>query len=219
LGYLKCVPPDELRNEASKFLRLAAIGVTSFVSSGDRGSNPSPPNCLNKALTVEYEASDSWVIAVGGTTLDFDTQTGKVLAETGWIGSGGGVSGSTSRPVWQPTYAPIAAVYRMVPDVSSVADNNPGAFLIYNNKVQGEGGTSWSAPTWAGFAALINDGLRKRGKPPVGFLGPILYKLQSQTTFRDITIGTNGAYKAEAGWDPVTGIGTPDVRAIIQALQ
>jgi kumamolisin len=131
------VPPDELRNEASKFLRLAAIGVTSFVSSGDRGSNPSPPNCLNKALTVEYEASDSWVIAVGGTTLDFDTQTGKVLAETGWIGSGGGVSGSTSRPVWQPTYAPIAAVYRMVPDVSSVADNNPGAFLIYNNKVQG----------------------------------------------------------------------------------
>jgi kumamolisin len=213
-----CVPPDELKREATKFLRLAAIGVTTFVSSGDRGSNPSSPNCRNTSLSVEYESSDTWVIAVGGTTLDLDTQTGKVLAETGWIGSGGGVSGSTSRPTWQPTHAAIQSSNRMVPDVSSVADNNPGGFVIYDGKDDGEGGTSWSAPTWAGFAALIRDARQKQGKPPLGFLGPALYAMPPQTTFRDITIGTNGGYQAAVGWDPVTGIGTPDVKAIIQAL-
>jgi kumamolisin len=102
-----------------------------------------------------------------------------------------------------------------------VANAAGGALVLAanNNKVVGEGGTSWSAPTWAGFAALIGDALQKQGKPQMGFLGPHLYRLPPDATFRDITIGTNGGYNAAAGWDPVTGIGTPDVRAIIQMLQ
>jgi kumamolisin len=35
---------------------------------------------------------------------------------------------------------------------------------------------------------------------------------------RDITSGSNGAYQAGPGWDPVTGLGVPDVKALIETL-
>jgi kumamolisin len=81
------------------------------------------------------------------------------------------------------------------------------------------GGTSWSAPIWAGFGALIAEAREKQGKKPLGFLAPALYKLPPGVGIRDITSGSNGAFQAGPGWDPVTGLGVPDVKALIQALQ
>jgi kumamolisin len=209
----------EIKVENTLFLRLAAIGVTVFVSSGDAGSNPDATgHARSPDPQVEYEASDPYTVSVGGTTLRFDRVHGQVLSEKGWADSGGGVSNLFARPAWQNAYASIPKSNRLVPDVSSVADPNPGAFVWFQGKEWPVGGTSWSAPTWAGLCALIAEARQNQGKTALGFLAPPLYKLPANHGFRDINTGSNGAYTAGLGWDPVTGLGVPDVRALLLAL-
>jgi len=110
---------------------------------------------------------------------------------------------------------------RLVPDVSLAADPAEGAFLIFQGSPEpgtGIGGTSWSAPVWAGFCALINEARANAGKPPLPFLNPLIYALLGNGAFRDITSGSNGAFQAQAGYDLVTGIGVPNVRQLLQNL-
>ena len=90
--------------------------------------------------------------------------------------------------------------------------------MILNGQVQQIGGTSWSAPVWAGFCALINEARHKAGKPALGFLNPQLYPLLGTASLRDITAGSNGAFDAGSGYDMVTGLGVPNVAQLIQAL-
>ena len=82
----------------------------------------------------------------------------------------------------------------------------------------GIGGTSWSAPTWAGFCALINEARKNAGKPALAFLNPSLYPLLGSPAFRDIKSGTNGAFHCGPGYDEVTGIGSPNVKELIARL-
>ena len=210
----------EMRTQQQKYLRLAAAGINVFVSSGDAGSNPdSTGQNSDGPLQVEYAASDPNVIGVGGTTLVL-AANGTVSHETGWSGSGGGKSKSISRPVWQVGSGATSGTKRLVPDVSLTADPADGVFLILNGKqFPGElGGTSWSAPVWAGFCALINEARSKAGKPALSFLNPQIYPLLGTACFRDITSGTNGAYDAGPGFDMVTGIGVPDLKALVAKL-
>jgi kumamolisin len=90
--------------------------------------------------------------------------------------------------------------------------------VILHGQDEQIGGTSWSAPVWAGFCALINEALEQAGKPALGFANPAFYPLAATTAFRDITIGTNGTYTASTGYDRVTGIGVPNLSALIKAL-
>ena len=78
-------------------------------------------------------------------------------------------------------------------------------------------GTSCACPTFSGVLALLNDLRIAAGKPTLGFANPLFY--QNPTMFNDITSGSNEAggsgcgnkgFDAQAGWDPVTGLGTPD---------
>jgi kumamolisin len=101
--------------------------------------------------------------------------------------------------------------------VGLVADPRTGAMVVLNGEPQPVGGTSWSAPVWAAFCARINDALHRAGKPPLSLLSPRLYPLLG-SCFRDVTGGSNGAFDAAAGYDLVTGLGTPDVAALIAAL-
>jgi len=210
------VSQDETGAEHAQFSKLAAIGVAVFVSSGDQGSDPQQFG--SSGIQVEYEASDSSAVAVGGTTLALDPATGKVTSETAWANSGGGISTRFERPAWQDKFKDILASKRGVPDVSCVADPNPGAFVWLNGKELSRSGTSWSAPVWAGFLALISEAREKRGKKPLGFLAPALYRVSDTAAFRDITVGNNGAYKADKRWDAVTGLGVPNLRELIAAL-
>lgn len=208
----------EIATQHKKFLRLAALGVNVFVSSGDAGSNPDATgHGSHGALQAEYEASDPCVVAVGGTSLRLASD-GSVASETAWVGSGGGASAFFSRPPWQRGGAMPAGNKRMVPDVSLAADPDEGAFLVLHQKVNQIGGTSWSAPVWAGFCALINEARASAGKPPLPFLNPLLYPLVNSPCFRDIHDGTNGGYRASRGYDMVTGLGVPNVRELIAAL-
>ena len=209
---------DEMRAQHARYLRLAAAGVNVFVSSGDAGSNPDDSgHGSNGPLQPEYPSSDSAVLGVGGTTLNLDL-VGKVRDETGWPDGGGGRSTFFSRPTWQTGKGLHAGKTRLVPDVSLAADPNTGALIIFNGKVSQIGGTSWSAPVWAGFCALVNEARTVAGKSPLPFLAPLIYPLAATGVFRDIVAGSNGAYHASPGYDMVTGLGVPDMKALVQAL-
>jgi kumamolisin len=211
-------PNGEVRTQHAKFLRLAAAGVNVFVSSGDAGSRPDVSGHSASGPTqAEYESSDSSVVSVGGTTLKL-TSAGDVAGEVGWTGSGGGKSIFFSRPVWQTGSGVPEGGERLVPDVSLAADPNTGAFLVLNGRPLGIGGTSWSAPVWAGFCALMNEAREKAGKAFLPFLNPLIYPLMGTACFRDIKGGTNGDFTAGPGHDLVTGIGVPDVGQLTKAL-
>jgi kumamolisin len=210
-------PAGEVATQHQKFVRLAAAGVNVFVSSGDAGSNPDQTgHNAGPTTQAEYESSDPFVIGVGGTSLKL-ASTGRVADETAWSSGGGGKSIYFSRPPWQTAPGAPAVTQRMVPDVSLAADPDEGAFLVLHGKVTQIGGTSWSAPVWAGFCALINEARTKAQKPALPFLNPLIYPLIN-TCFRDISKGTNGAFEAGPGYDMVTGLGVPNVKALIQAL-
>lgn len=211
-------PQGEVATQHAKFLRLAAAGVNVFVSSGDAGSNPDQTgHNPSGPLQAEYESSDPSVIGVGGTTLTL-SPTGAVSSEIGWTNGGGGKSIFFSRPAWQVGAGVPAGTQRLVPDVSLAADPNKGAFLVFQGQVVQIGGTSWSAPVWAGFCALMNEARVNAGKPMLPFLNPLLYPLLGTDSFRDIKSGTNGAFAAGTGYDLVTGLGVPNVKKLIAAL-
>lgn len=107
---------------------------------------------------------------------------------------------------------------RGVPDVSGNADPAIGYVVRVSGKDQVIGGTSAVAPLWAALVALLNQQIGK----PVGFLQPQIYPL-GKNSFRDITSGNNddsglGHYSASAGWDPCTGLGSPNGVDLLTAL-
>ncbi|HEX9271956.1 MAG TPA: protease pro-enzyme activation domain-containing protein [Candidatus Binatia bacterium] len=209
----------EVRTEQEIFLKLASRGVNVFVSSGDAGSNPDESGHSSSGpLQVEYESSDPFVIGVGGTTLKLDS-AGNRAREEGWAGGGGGISKFFERPIWQTGSGVVSGKKRLVPDVSLTADPNAGAFYFFQGDVDSTGGTSWSAPVWAGFCALINEARANSSKPPLPFLPPLIYPLIGTKCFQDITEGSNGKYRASPGYDMVTGIGVPNLSELIQKLQ
>jgi kumamolisin len=107
-------------------------------------------------------------------------------------------------------------VGRGLPDVAGDADPGTGYQVGVDGTDTVVGGTSAVAPLWAGLIADINSAL----KTPVGYLNPTLYQqiAAKAGTFRDITSGNNGSYKAVSGWDACTGWGSPNGAAILQAL-
>jgi hypothetical protein len=199
------VPKDYLVLEAQYMANLASAGVTIFSASGDTGAS------AEGKVQTTYPTSDPDVTGVGGTTLTLGSGN-TVTSETAWSQSGGGTSVVFSRPSWQTgTGVPLTGTMRLVPDVAAAADPQEGAMIVVNGSQIVIGGTSWGAPTWSAFTALINQ---NRGTP-LGMLNPKIYPLIGSSSFRDITSGGNGTYNAGVGYDLVTGIGVPDVAALL----
>ncbi len=200
----------------------AAEGISFFAASGDCGAADG-----TSGDSTNFPASDPYVTGVGGTNLMVGA--GNVWAgETAWSGnatgatspgcnnqggSGGGYAPSPE-PWWQFGITDPARG-RGVPDVAIDAQN-PVAIVIAGGS-GGVEGTSVGTPIWAGIAALADQ----YAGTDLGLLNPGLYKILGganySTDFHDITQGTNG-YSAGVGWDPVTGIGSPIVGALIPAL-
>jgi kumamolisin len=209
--------PAEVSVQSAKFAALVAQGVNVFISSGDAGATPDDTgHSSDGPVQVEYESSDPNAVGVGGTSL-FLKPDNSVASEIGWTSGGGGKSRLFSRPAWQTGPGIVAGAERLVPDVSAVADPNTGGYVFYQGQPQEYGGTSWSAPTWAGLCALINEARAKAHKPSLPKLHPVIYPLGS-TCFRDIIAGNNGVYDAGVGYDLVTGLGVPNVKALIAEL-
>ncbi|KAF8265584.1 subtilisin-like protein [Lactarius quietus] len=135
-----------------------------------------------------------------------------------------GFSNYFPRPLYQNEVVPdflqhlggqYAGMYnaggRGVPDISAQALN---FFIIYRNALSRMGGTSCATPTAASIITLLNDYLLSTDRPPLGFLNPLLYG-HLRPAMNDITSGSNPGcnttgFSAVPGWDPVTGLGTPD---------
>lgn len=159
--------------------------------------------------------------------------------DVGWIGSGGGYSSIFARPSYQdtlPAGSTAIGAMRGVPDIAYQASATTGV-LIYDtapgdnggsNVNDGSwyviGGTSASSPQWAGLVAIADQ----MAGHDLGLLQPKLYSLASGpdygTYFFDVTTGNNTVsatvpgYPATTGWDPVTGLGTPDAAKLLPAL-
>ena len=197
------------------FQKMAAQGQNFFAASGDNSTWTKTGN------SAAWPADDANVVSVGGTDLVTASAGGAWSSETAWVDSGGGISpDGVAIPAWQKLSGVItsankgSATLRNGPDVSANAN-----FTFYvcadqtTCTANSYGGTSFAAPMWAGYIALVNQQLVAAGKPTIGFLNPTLYAENVTSTyatdFHDVTSGTSGSYSATTGYDLVTGWGSP----------
>ncbi len=204
------VDSDYLEIEAQYMANLARLGLTILSADGDDGSKP------DGVLQTTYPTSDPSVTGVGGTTLNLNG-VGAVTSESAWNSTGGGISAVFSRPSWQAGTSLPTGSMRLVPDVAADGDPNTGVTVTYNGKSEVVAGTSLSAPIWAGFCALINQSRQAAGQTALGFLNPRLYPLLGTSALRQITTGSNGTYSAAAGYNLLSGVGVPNVAALLTA--
>lgn len=210
------------------YKQFAAQGQTFLNASGDDGAYNSstwlPPSL------------DPNILDVGGTDLVTSGPGGTWTSETGWSGSSGGYykQAGYATPAYQKLSGVItttnkaSATYRNDPDISAEANfDNP---TVSNGTFEtGYGGTSFAAPRWAGLLALANQQSVAAGKSTLGFINTKLYTVavssSYKTLFHDITSGKNkpdegsgAGFSAVAGFDLVTGWGSPQGPALINAL-
>jgi kumamolisin len=212
-------------------------GTTAFNASGDlaglecKGGDDwdSPPGPSDVGL--DSIASLPEMTSVGGTTLSTDAE-GRWLAEQAWFdvplsqGTGGGVSSLFDMPPWQRAASDQIprdrnTGKRLTPDISAVADPFTGVKIVLNGDTVVGGGTSQSAPIWAGLAAVMTQFLKAGGGSGIGDINPLLYRIAEGAplpAFRDVTLGGNAVDTAGPGYDLVSGLGTPDVDNLARNL-
>lgn len=238
LGCDKLTTSTDLRPPRSALAAAEAHGTSAFTSSGDTGglgckgapeegfSNFSDPPTEDD-VGVSALASLPEMTDVGGTSLSTD-RDGVWLAEATWVqspmsqGTGGGVSTLFPRPGWQSgVSSPRDSTHRLTPDVSAVADPDTGVYVRLDGQWVPGGGTSQSAPIWAGLTALMNQYLLAHGGKALGDVNPLLYQVAAgaaRPAFHDVTAGGNAVDNAVPGYDLVSGVGTPDADGLVHDL-
>ncbi|CDO72763.1 hypothetical protein BN946_scf184994.g16 [Trametes cinnabarina] len=194
------------------------VVTSSYAEPEDNGSQAFATNpALRPTYRSQAHLHDIASVTSVGATTGFAPETGASLTS-------GGFSNYFARPQYQNTSVPaylskLGSEYagkfsptgRAFPDVSAQGVEIEyiwqGAEWLFT-------GTSASSPIFASIIALLNDELITAGKPPLGFLNPWLYTTAA-SAFTDITSGNNpgcgtNGFPAEAGWDPVSGLGTPN---------
>jgi len=172
------------------FKEMAAQGQSFFQASGDGdcwNNDPAMPTLINNYL---WPCDSSYVTSVGGTSLTMSGQGAAYASEKVWndgylypwgngagAGSGGGISKTYTIPSWQANIDMSAnrgsTTMRNFPDVAMNAEEDN--VFVFSGLVQaGWGGTSFAAPLWAGFTALVNQEAAANGQPSVGFLNPAI---------------------------------------------
>lgn len=199
---------------------FVASGVTFFAASGDNGTG------------VAYPAASPDVVGVGGTSLHLDA-SGNYQTETAWSGSGGGLSKIEREPQFQAQFSipDDPRGYRGAPDVSYDGDPGTGVAVYDSVGISGYagwfqvGGTSAGTPQWAALVAIANSERAAARKSNLSSTDTSLYAVAKSaiaTDFHAVTQGSNGTCgalcTATAGYDYVTGLGTPQAPALIAAL-
>ncbi|MGA5817089.1 protease pro-enzyme activation domain-containing protein [Kitasatospora sp. NPDC094028] len=203
------------------FKQAAAQGISIFSASGDDGSRDCTRSTSGSTVkAVDFPASSPHQTGVGGTNLKVTSGNG-YSSESAWSTAGGGVSTVFSKPSWQ-TGTGVSGTMRTVPDVSSNADPASGFSIYTAGGWQVYGGTSAAAPLWSGYAAQFNQKAKTAGQPVLGEASPRLYSVANSTSygsaFHDVTTGANQDFSAKAGYDQVTGWGSPAADALNTAL-
>jgi YVTN family beta-propeller protein len=235
-SYGLCEPlwdPTERDAVAASIDQGVLEGQTWFDASGDDGAD----DCGNayKSASVDVPGDIPDVVAVGGTSLNPPIEFGNVQSygnEWTWNDSncgpniggatGGGRSESFPKPTWQLKVT-VDDGDRDVPDVAAESDPyqqtawpstcpaTGGYWIDYALNWSAIGGTSAAAPLWAGIGADLAG--KELGS--LGLILPELYKLKGSSSYHQITVGNNTfngvtGFDASAGYNLVTGLGTPD---------
>jgi len=207
---------SSLQSYNALFQQAAAKGITVCVASGDNSSSDGQPTGNH----VDFPASSPWVLACGGTHLVCPTQqySSPTTSETVWgtgvataEGAGGGFSTTFSRPAYQTlATATYTTPGRAVPDVCGVADPATGWLIYLRSQYVVIGGTSAVAPLWSALLASVNF---------KQFANQVLYTLWqvNNKILHDITVGSEG-YAAKVGWDPASGLGSPNGQLLLSLL-
>jgi kumamolisin len=229
---------DSAMQQIDQTLQDAAmLGMTVCVAAGDDGSSDA---ITDGHAHVDFPSSSPHALAVGGTTIpskgttqpDIVWKEGDGLRADNGGSTGGGVSVEFPRPDWQSAITiqsvnPGSIVGRVVPDISANADWNASPYLLVVDGQSGpNGGTSAASPLVASLLTLINAS-RPAGKR-VGYITPVLYQANDNGTVgsagcTDVQSGDNttaqaGGYTASAGYDAVSGWGTPNGKNLAQAI-
>jgi kumamolisin len=214
--------PADPSTDNPYFEEFAAQGQNLFQAAGD-----DKKWTTSGTASEIYPADDVYVTSVGGTDLTTSAAGGPWASETAWTDSGGGISPDKfAIPSWQTAAAAKCAScsqsYRNGPDVSANANFTFYVCADQTTCTANEyGGTSFAAPMWAGYLALINQQSLANGNKTLGFINPSLYSIGASssygTDFHDITSGSNG-YSAATGYDLVTGWGSPYGNGLINTL-
>jgi len=201
---------------------VTSVGATMLVASKEVSDVASAPIC------AKYKCANA-------------TAEGVCTYPTALITTGGGFSNYVARPLWQdqavsaylksgvtlPDASNFNQSNRGFPDVSALGHN----FLIaLGSEWTGVDGTSCSSPVFGAVVSLLNDWRLNNNKTTLGFLNPVLYQAAAAdvTTFKDIITGNNKCteaccstqgFEATKGWDPVTGLGTPNFPALLKFVQ
>jgi subtilase family serine protease len=214
--------PADPSTDDPYFTTFALQGQNLFQAAGDSGAWTA-----SGTGSEVYPADDVYVTSVGGTDLDTSSAGGPWSSEAAWVDGGGGISPHNyAIPSWQTAAASSCSscskTYRNGPDVSAnanftfyvCADQTACTANLY-------GGTSFAAPMWAGYLALVNQQAVANGNKAVGFINPSLYTIGAGSSydsdFHDITSGGNG-FSATTGYDLATGWGSPNGSGLINAL-
>jgi len=215
--------PSDPSTDDPYFEKFAAQGQNFFTAAGDSGAYTSSSSYV-------YPADDAYVTVVGGTDLETASAGGAWSSETAWADGGGGYYTPDAIPI--PSYQQLAGVITTANEGSKTLRNSPDVaaeanfdFYVCADQTTCTanywGGTSFAAPMWAGYMALVNQQALLNGNPLLGFINPLIYPLGLgsgySTDFHDITSGSNG-YPAVKGYDLATGWGSPNGVGLINAL-
>ena len=203
---------NEVLADNDLFKQGAAEGQTMFAASGDSGSKDCQDSQMQNTVTgVDFPSSSPWVGASGGTSMLLNSDD-SINTDTGWSGSGGGLSVIFGLPSYQnavPTLASRSG--RNSPDAALLADNTTGYTFFYagSGTLLKIGGTSIVAPNLAADYAQYAGYFNKRlGLAQTGFYAMFPKNTYPGKVFFDILTGSNGDYNAHSGYDDVTGTGS-----------
>jgi kumamolisin len=232
-GCDKLVTAADLEPVRSAVAAAQKHGTTVFNAAGDLAGRECKGNRDWSAppgpddIGLDAVASIPEMTNVGGTTLSADDD-GRWISEQAWFdvplsqGTGGGVSNLFDRPAWQEGLELAEGKgKRLTPDVAAVADPDNGVEIVFGGQWMAGGGTSMSAPIWAGLAAVMNQYLISNSGRQLGELNPALYEIARGSrlpVFRSIELGGNSVHLARPGYDLVSGLGSPRVDNLVREL-
>ncbi|KZT38181.1 family S53 protease-like protein [Sistotremastrum suecicum HHB10207 ss-3] len=217
------VSPAQANSLCNAFSTLGAAGVSILFASGDGGVSGSQAQQCSKFVPT-FPSGCPFMTSVGATQ--------GISPETAADFSSGGFSNYFARPSYQsdavehyldtpglPNSRKFNSSGRGFPDVAAQGVN---VQIVSGGETGGVDGTSCASPIFASIISLINDRLIAAGKPVLGFLNPFLYS-NGASALNDVTSGRNPGcntqgFPAAVGWDPVTGLGTPNFAKLLTAV-
>ncbi|KAK0496438.1 family S53 protease [Armillaria luteobubalina] len=215
------LPASAATRLCNAYMALGARGVSILFASGDGGVGGGQQGETCTTFIPAFPGGCPFHTSVGAT---------QGVTETSASFSSGGFSNVFTRPSYQATAVStyltalgntnagrFNTAGRAFPDIAAQGND---VEIVVGGRAGLVGGTSCSSPIFASVISLINDRLVAAGRPVLGFLNPFLYA--NPSAFFDITTGSNpgcgtNGFPARAGWDPVTGLGTPNFAALLAA--